>query len=159
MPVHISFFKIIPEVCSPSYSVKLSVDTHFIEYLKYLKHGNAVCDRCVDRIQGKWFRCAYCPKDLCETCEALDTHNDTHFFVVFKSDINMNVLKWAQKVFLWPFELWNQWTLETSLIWIFRNNSRHRSFLTQSINDFHSCINTSSARQLCKLSCMADVKI
>ncbi|EKM81668.1 hypothetical protein AGABI1DRAFT_54553 [Agaricus bisporus var. burnettii JB137-S8] len=107
-PMHI-FFKLPRPVQRPIestypllpqlYRIPAGAGTHIIlqnnprEYLKYLKHGNAVCDRCVDRIQGKWFRCAYCPKDLCETCEALDTHNDTHFFVVFKSDINMNVLK------------------------------------------------------------------
>lgn len=58
-------------------------------YLKQLKHESAICDRCMDRIQGEWFHCVYCPQDLCETCEALDTHDDTHFFVVFKSNINM----------------------------------------------------------------------
>lgn len=64
-----------------------------LAYLKHLKHESAICDRCMDRIQGEWFHCVYCPQDLCETCEALDTHNDTHFFVVFKSNINMNIFK------------------------------------------------------------------
>jgi hypothetical protein len=36
-------------------------------------------------IQGAWFRCAYCAKDLCDACEELDTHNDSHVFLVLKS--------------------------------------------------------------------------
>jgi len=65
-----------------------------LAYLKQLKHDSAICDRCMDRIQGEWFHCVYCPQDLCETCEALDTHDDTHFFVVFKSDMNMSEFRW-----------------------------------------------------------------
>lgn len=64
-----------------------------LAYLKQLKHESAICDRCMDRIHGEWFHCVYCPQDLCVTCEALDTHNDTHFFVVFKSNIDMNIFK------------------------------------------------------------------
>ncbi|EEB91085.1 hypothetical protein MPER_10621 [Moniliophthora perniciosa FA553] len=36
-------------------------------------------------LNGVWYRCVYCGKDLCDECEAVDTHNDTHFFLVFKS--------------------------------------------------------------------------
>ncbi|KAI0686673.1 hypothetical protein BC835DRAFT_1379084 [Cytidiella melzeri] len=59
------------------------------EYLREVTHNSAVCDRCMTRICGEWFRCVYCPKDLCDACEAVDTHDDTHFFVVFKSLIDM----------------------------------------------------------------------
>ena len=39
----------------------------------------------MNRIGGEWFRCVYCAKDLCDNCEAVDTHDYTHFFMVFKS--------------------------------------------------------------------------
>lgn len=57
------------------------------EYLSFLIHSTALCDRCLDRICGAWFRCAYCAKDLCGVCEALDTHDKTHLFVVFKAPV------------------------------------------------------------------------
>ncbi|OBZ73842.1 ZZ-type zinc finger-containing protein P35G2.11c [Grifola frondosa] len=63
------------------------------EYLRSLLHNNAVCDRCFERIKGKWFRCAYCPKDLCEACEGMDTHDDTHVFMVFKSSVDMQAFR------------------------------------------------------------------
>ncbi|KAJ3798913.1 hypothetical protein GGU11DRAFT_541888 [Lentinula aff. detonsa] len=56
-------------------------------------HPGVFCDLCVTEIQGAWFRCAYCGKDLCSTCELLDTHNDTHIFLVLKSRVNMQTLK------------------------------------------------------------------
>jgi hypothetical protein len=51
----------------------------------YLKHVHALCDRCMVIIQGAWFRCVYCGKDLCDDCEEIDTHDDTHVFLVLKS--------------------------------------------------------------------------
>ena len=54
-------------------------------YLKYLLHPTALCDRCMTRPSGIWFRCAYCAMDLCETCQEVDTHNDNHAFIVFKA--------------------------------------------------------------------------
>ncbi|KAG9312852.1 hypothetical protein JVU11DRAFT_6283 [Chiua virens] len=59
------------------------------EYLFFLIHSTALCDRCLERINGAWFRCAYCAKDLCSDCEALDTHDETHLFVVFKAPVDM----------------------------------------------------------------------
>ncbi|KAH0836543.1 hypothetical protein J3R83DRAFT_8216 [Lanmaoa asiatica] len=59
------------------------------EYLSFLVHSTALCDRCLDRICGAWFRCAYCAKDLCGDCEALDTHDETHLFIVFKAPVDM----------------------------------------------------------------------
>ncbi|KAG1723846.1 uncharacterized protein EDB91DRAFT_1008814, partial [Suillus paluster] len=50
-------------------------------------HSTALCDRCMERIQGAWYRCAYCAKDLCGECESLDTHDETHIFVVFKAPV------------------------------------------------------------------------
>lgn len=63
------------------------------EYLKYLRHSIALCDRCMKHIEGEWFRCAYCPIDLCDACEGVDTHADDHFFVVFKSTIDLKAFK------------------------------------------------------------------
>ena len=40
-----------------------------------------------------WFRCAYCPKDLCDSCAEVDTHDNTHLFVVFKSEVNMQIFR------------------------------------------------------------------
>ncbi|KAH7920383.1 hypothetical protein BV22DRAFT_1039929 [Leucogyrophana mollusca] len=59
------------------------------EYLSYLVHSTALCDRCMERINGAWFRCAYCAKDLCGDCEAVDTHDETHIFVVFKAPVDL----------------------------------------------------------------------
>lgn len=59
------------------------------EYLYHLVHSTALCDRCLERIQGAWYRCAYCAKDLCGECESLDTHDQTHIFVVFKAPVDM----------------------------------------------------------------------
>ena len=61
------------------------------EFLSYLVHSAALCDRCMERIHGAWFRCVYCAKDLCEVCEALDTHDETHVFVVFKAPVNASL--------------------------------------------------------------------
>ncbi|KAJ7735656.1 hypothetical protein DFH07DRAFT_843521 [Mycena maculata] len=62
-------------------------------YLCSLEHSAAVCDRCMEGIQGAWFRCAYCAMDLCDACEAVDTHNDAHIFMAFKSPVDMQALK------------------------------------------------------------------
>ncbi|KAF8916216.1 hypothetical protein CPB85DRAFT_1490287 [Mucidula mucida] len=63
------------------------------EYLKDLFHSTAICDRCMTCIQGAWFRCAYCGKDLCDACEELDNHNDTHLFMVFKAPVDVHAIK------------------------------------------------------------------
>ncbi|KAJ7231904.1 hypothetical protein B0H12DRAFT_1146133 [Mycena haematopus] len=62
-------------------------------YLATLEHSTAVCDRCMSSIQGVWFRCAYCGMDFCDACEAVDTHNDSHCFIAFKSPVDMQALK------------------------------------------------------------------
>jgi len=62
-------------------------------YLMELTHSSSICDRCMTIITGAWFRCAYCALDLCDACENVDTHDDTHVFLVFKSEVNMQVLK------------------------------------------------------------------
>ncbi|OSX64438.1 hypothetical protein POSPLADRAFT_1138078 [Postia placenta MAD-698-R-SB12] len=56
-------------------------------YLAGLVHSFALCDRCMTRINGEWYRCGYCSIDLCEVCQRMDTHNDRHAFVVFKSPV------------------------------------------------------------------------
>jgi hypothetical protein len=58
-------------------------------YLRDLTHAFALCDRHMRRIVGKWYRCAFCAKDLCADCEVLDTHDSTHIFVVFKAPVDM----------------------------------------------------------------------
>ncbi|KAI0339660.1 hypothetical protein BDW22DRAFT_1335795 [Trametopsis cervina] len=63
-----------------------------LEYLRDVVNTSAVCDRCMNRIAGEWFRCVYCAKDFCDSCESFDTHNDKHFFVVFKSVVRTFVL-------------------------------------------------------------------
>ncbi|KAJ7017714.1 hypothetical protein C8F04DRAFT_970323 [Mycena alexandri] len=62
-------------------------------YLSSIEHSAALCDRCMSGIQGVWFRCAYCGVDYCDACEAVDTHNDSHCFMVFKSPVDMQALK------------------------------------------------------------------
>ncbi|KAJ7087724.1 hypothetical protein C8R43DRAFT_908811 [Mycena crocata] len=62
-------------------------------YLSSLQHSAAVCDRCMCGIQGVWFRCAYCGVDFCDACESVDTHNDSHIFMAFKSPVDMQALK------------------------------------------------------------------
>ncbi|KDQ61360.1 hypothetical protein JAAARDRAFT_30782 [Jaapia argillacea MUCL 33604] len=63
------------------------------EYLKNVVHPSTWCDRCMTRIQGIWFRCAYCDKDLCDDCEKTDTHDNTHCFLVFKSPVDMRIFR------------------------------------------------------------------
>ncbi|CDO69770.1 hypothetical protein BN946_scf184766.g15 [Trametes cinnabarina] len=62
-------------------------------YLRNLMHQFAVCDRCMSHIRGEWFHCAYCPKDLCDSCAEVDTHDPTHLFIVFKSNVNMQIFR------------------------------------------------------------------
>jgi hypothetical protein len=65
----------------------------YADYLRSVLHNAALCDRCMTPIQGEWFRCAYCAKDLCDACEAMDTHDDTHVFMVFKAPVDMHQLR------------------------------------------------------------------
>ncbi|TCD69146.1 hypothetical protein EIP91_008622 [Steccherinum ochraceum] len=60
------------------------------DYLGTLFHKSALCDRCMHRIIGEWYRCVYCAKDLCNHCEAVDTHDNDHFFMVLKAQIDMD---------------------------------------------------------------------
>ncbi|KIY71922.1 hypothetical protein CYLTODRAFT_418465 [Cylindrobasidium torrendii FP15055 ss-10] len=62
-------------------------------YLRELTHSTALCDLCMTCIQGAWFRCVYCGKDLCDACEELDNHNYKHFFMVFKAPVDMHAVK------------------------------------------------------------------
>ncbi|KAK0202723.1 hypothetical protein DFS33DRAFT_1342403 [Desarmillaria ectypa] len=62
-------------------------------YLRDVYNSAAVCDNCMSRIRGVWFRCAYCGKDLCDACEPVDVHNDKHVFLVFKSLVDMQAVK------------------------------------------------------------------
>lgn len=67
-------------------------------YLFNLTHQFAVCDRCMSHIRGEWFHCAYCPKDLCDSCAEVDTHDPTHLFVAFKSNVNMQIFRYASRI-------------------------------------------------------------
>ncbi|KAF9525381.1 hypothetical protein CPB83DRAFT_859742 [Crepidotus variabilis] len=71
----------LPQPCDPR------------NYLIALVHSAALCDRCMTPIQGEWFRCCYCARDLCDGCEDVDTHDDTHVFIVFKSIVDMQSFK------------------------------------------------------------------
>lgn len=82
-----------PKGGSLVFEVHVVVSHTFAAYLKDLLHSTAVCDRCMTCIQGAWFRCAYCGKDLCDACEELDNHNDTHLFMVFKAPVDMHAVK------------------------------------------------------------------
>lgn len=62
-------------------------------YLQTIVHRVALCDRCIQRISGEWYHCAYCAKDLCDECEAMDSHDASHLFVVFKSVVDMAILR------------------------------------------------------------------
>ncbi|KAG8848620.1 hypothetical protein FRB91_010651 [Serendipita sp. 411] len=62
-------------------------------YLQTIVHRVALCDRCIQRITGEWYHCAYCAKDLCDACEAMDSHDASHLFVVFKSVVDMSILR------------------------------------------------------------------
>ena len=62
-------------------------------YLTSLHHNAALCDHCMERISGEWFRCVYCAKDLCDVCENLNAHDKTHFFYVFKAPVDMQIFR------------------------------------------------------------------
>ena len=57
-----------------------------------LVHSSALCDRCMTPIEGEWFRCCYCSRDLCDACEAVDTHDDTHVFIILKSVVSSSLV-------------------------------------------------------------------
>ncbi|KAJ6581877.1 hypothetical protein B0H19DRAFT_1116820 [Mycena capillaripes] len=87
----ISPFAFLPRLYKSPAGPPPGVDPH--TYLSGLSHTAAVCDRCMSSIQGVWFRCAYCGVDFCDACEAVDTHNDSHCFMAFKSPVDMQALK------------------------------------------------------------------
>jgi len=87
-PILPSLYKI---PCGPLPSAPQSNDPR--AYLSNLVHSSALCDRCMTPIEGEWFRCCYCSRDLCDACEAVDTHNDTHVFIVLKSVVDMQSFK------------------------------------------------------------------
>ena len=66
--------------------------TRTLDYIKSLYHHTSLCDVCMERIRGEWFRCVYCAKDLCRDHEAMDTHNPTHLFIVFKSSVSTHFI-------------------------------------------------------------------
>jgi len=86
-----------PRVCNLNPHTFIALVTHRIvlAYLRDLTHGFALCDRDMVRIVGKWYRCAFCAKDLCADCEALDSHDDTHVFLVFKAPVHMDAFRCA----------------------------------------------------------------
>ncbi|EIM86861.1 uncharacterized protein STEHIDRAFT_97694 [Stereum hirsutum FP-91666 SS1] len=62
-------------------------------YLRDLRHKSALCDRHMEPIVGKWYRCVYCAKDLCGDCESIDEHDMTHCFMVFKAPVDIGLFK------------------------------------------------------------------
>jgi len=97
-PVHrplVSPFPLLPPLyktpAGPLPTAPKSIDPR--AYLSSLVNPSAICDRCMTPIEGEWFRCAYCACDLCDACEEVDTHDDTHVFMVFKSLVDMQLFK------------------------------------------------------------------
>jgi len=56
-----------------------------------LLHALTYCDRCMTQIRGAWYRCVYCGGDMCGAHE--QTHNVDHCCLVFKSEVDMDVLQ------------------------------------------------------------------
>jgi hypothetical protein len=61
----------------------------YTAYLASITHKAAICDRCIEPIHGRWFRCANCDVDFCEDCEQMGIHDGRHVFLVFKSTLDM----------------------------------------------------------------------
>ena len=80
---------------TPSLSPLVFIGSLVLAYLRDLTHSFALCDRHMIRIVGKWYRCAFCAKDLCAECEALDSHDNTHVFLVFKAPVDMQAFRCA----------------------------------------------------------------
>ncbi|EPQ56589.1 hypothetical protein GLOTRDRAFT_138279 [Gloeophyllum trabeum ATCC 11539] len=68
-------------------------NSHPKDYLDSVLHTHTWCDRCMTRIRGEWFHCGFCPKDLCSDCEAMDTHDNTHVFLVLKAPVDLRFFK------------------------------------------------------------------
>lgn len=69
-----------------------------LAYLQNIEHNATLCDCCMEKIRGEWYRCAYCSKDLCNFCERIDEHDRTHLFFVFKAPVDMRTLRWVQEI-------------------------------------------------------------
>ncbi|KAH8832945.1 hypothetical protein DL96DRAFT_1458832 [Flagelloscypha sp. PMI_526] len=87
-----SLFPIVYELPAGPYDGQGGIGHDPKDYLKELYHQHAVCDRCMEPIRGCWFRCGYCPMDLCDSCEENDTHDETHAFLVFKAHVNLQAI-------------------------------------------------------------------
>lgn len=80
----------------PQYLAVLTIIEHSFPrtaYLRNLRHKSALCDRHMEPITGKWYRCVYCAKDLCAECEAIDEHDMTHCFMVFKAPVDIGLFR------------------------------------------------------------------
>ncbi|TIA70222.1 hypothetical protein E3P91_03199 [Wallemia ichthyophaga] len=70
-------------------------DTHTgpNEYLSTIRHDKVVCDRCMEPVMGKWFRCVNLAGsyDLCSSCEPSDSHKGEHIYLVMKSIVDMDL--------------------------------------------------------------------
>jgi hypothetical protein len=56
-----------------------------------------LCDECggFKPLRGEWYWCLQCGRDLCAVHEAVDAHDDTHVFVLFKSAVNIDAFRFA----------------------------------------------------------------
>jgi hypothetical protein len=52
----------------------------------------------MERIRGEWFRCVYCSKDLCSDHEAMENRQSRHLFIVFKSNVDMGLYRYAARL-------------------------------------------------------------
>ncbi|KAJ7625539.1 hypothetical protein FB45DRAFT_68258 [Roridomyces roridus] len=87
-------YAFLPQLYKPPAGPPPGVDPP--TFLASLEHPAVLCDRCMSGIPGVWYRCAYCAKDYCEACEAVDTHNDAHIFMVFKSPVSDSLDVWMR---------------------------------------------------------------
>jgi hypothetical protein len=73
----------------------LSLANVAAEYLKDVLHPAVACQACQQQIRGEWYWCAHCALDLCAAHEAVDTHDESHVFVLFKSVVKMSTFRCA----------------------------------------------------------------
>jgi hypothetical protein len=69
--------------------------------------GRILCDECGNfkPLRDEWYWCLQCGRDLCAVHEAVDAHDDTHVFVLFKSVVDINAFR-CVALALFPSASW-----------------------------------------------------
>ncbi|KAF8262631.1 hypothetical protein EI94DRAFT_1808526 [Lactarius quietus] len=92
-----SEFAFIPIVyqspAGPAHGSPQSKDSNPAAYLRNLKHTVVKCDVHKVNIVGKWYRCAFCARDLCADCEEVDAHDPTHAFLMLKAPVDIKAFR------------------------------------------------------------------